>query len=100
MGEVVGALGEGAGDHDRGFDAPARQLAGIADGDRIHGGLRREVRCEIWRRAAAMAAAADPQYQAAALLAQVWQCSAVHALRAEHIDVEELCVLLRRERPE
>jgi hypothetical protein len=60
MREVMGAFGEGARHHDRGFDAPACQLGGIADGDCIHGGLRREVGREVRRRTAAVAAAADP----------------------------------------
>src|SRR5271154_3045190 len=36
MGEVIRAGGEGSGNDDRGLDAPAVQLCGIADSERIH----------------------------------------------------------------
>ena len=40
---MIRAGGEGSGNDDRGLDAPAIQLCGIADRERIHGCLRREV---------------------------------------------------------
>src|ERR1700722_18856391 len=43
MGEVIRAGGEGSGNDDRGLDAPAIQLSGIADSERIHSRLPRKV---------------------------------------------------------
>ena len=57
----------------RGLDAPARQLAGILDGQRVHPGLGREMRREVGRRAAGGAAARHPDQQA---LAHAGACAA------------------------
>src|SRR5271156_6328013 len=43
MGEVIRAGGEGSGNDDRGLDAPAIQLCGVADSECIHSCLRRKV---------------------------------------------------------
>src|SRR3954452_22403620 len=85
VGEVVGAGGERAGDHDRGVDAEADQFGGVADGEGVGGGLGGEVGAQIRWCAAASAAAADPDQQAPALAAQVGQGSAVDPLRAEDV---------------
>ena len=68
MGEVVGALGEGARHHDRRLDAPQRKLGRIGHRQRIHRRLGREIGREERRRAAARRGGADPDQQALALL--------------------------------
>src|SRR5271154_7169761 len=69
MREVVGAGGEGPRNDDGGLDAPTIQLCRIADSERIHSGLRREVGRKIRRRASARTGASHPENQALLLLA-------------------------------
>jgi hypothetical protein len=98
MGEVVGALREGARHDDRCFDSPTREFAGIADGQRVHCRLRSEIWREVRRHTATRAARRDPDDETATLFAQLRQRGPVDALDAEHVDVVELGELLGRER--
>src|SRR5712671_1686583 len=82
----------------RRLDAPARQLARIEDGQRVHRRFGREIGREIGRRSASGAAARYPDEQALFRRAHVRQDGPVDALRAEHVDVVLLRELLGQER--
>src|SRR5262245_47090861 len=94
---MVGAFGISARDNDRSLNAERRQFPGIRDGDLVHASLGSEIWSEERWNSAGDAAARDPDQQAAAGSAHMRQNSAVHALRAEHIDVVKRRELFSRE---
>jgi hypothetical protein len=95
---VVRAPGERARHDDRRLDPPARQLARIEDGQRVHRRFGREIGRKIRRRSASGAAARDPEKQTLFRRAHVRQDGPVDALRAEHVDVVLHRELLGQER--
>ena len=90
MREVVRATGEGPWNNDGGLDTPPSQFTRVDYGQYIHPGLGREVRRQIGWRSARGAAARHPNYKTPSLFAQLRQGRAVHALRAQDVDVIQL----------
>src|SRR6266850_8596377 len=96
MGEVICARCERTWNNDCGFDVPSRKLSCIAYGQGIHASFSGKIWSQVGRSSSASAAAAYPNHQTLALLAQHRQSRAVHALCAQHVDVVKLRKLLRR----